>query len=139
MADISKKSPDIPAEIPTPEKSPKKAKILKNDTETSITTDQEKIIAPDQEEIVPRSREEIEQAVNERISKEQQELETILETSANLPYKIEINGERWFTRQQLSTVLKCSERTIYNFVNYGRVDVLDVDNMTFYRLNKNFM
>lgn len=49
--------------------------------------------------------------------------------------KIIIDGERWFSYQQLSKILMCTHASIFNYVKKGKVEVKKIDGMKFYRLN----
>lgn len=83
--------------------------------------------------------EEIAQMVDQAIQDEQNQIEAILATSVKLKYKIEVNGERWFTYQQMCSILKCHRSTVFNFAKKGKIEVLEVDSTTLYRLHKDFM
>lgn len=47
--------------------------------------------------------------------------------------RIEINGERWYTRQQLCLKLKISGRTMYDWVDSHKIEKKKIDGLTFYK------
>lgn len=48
--------------------------------------------------------------------------------------RIEINGERWFTYQQLCMIMMITPATMYGYVREGVVERKRIDSMSFYRL-----
>ena len=49
--------------------------------------------------------------------------------------KIIIDGERWFTYQQLAKVLMCTHASVFNYVKKGKVEVKKINGVKLYRLN----
>lgn len=49
--------------------------------------------------------------------------------------KITIDGERWFTYQQLAKVLMCTHASVFNYVKKGKVEVKKINGVKLYRLN----
>lgn len=48
--------------------------------------------------------------------------------------RIYIDGERWFTYQQLAIIMHCTPGSIYNRVKTGKIKIKKVDGLSFYRL-----
>lgn len=93
---------------------------------------------PEGHESAPNN-EEIAQIVDQTIQDEQNRLNAIMATSAKIKFKIEVNGERWFTYQQMCSILKCHRSTVFNFAKSGKIEVMQVDSTTLYRLHKDYM
>lgn len=53
--------------------------------------------------------------------------------------RIDINGERWFTYQQLCRNLKIAPATMYAYVKDGRVLRKRIDGLSFYRVTPGYM
>lgn len=51
------------------------------------------------------------------------------------PYRIEVNGERWFTFDQLKRILRVSHTTLYTYIKQDKVIKKDFDGIDLYRLN----
>lgn len=49
--------------------------------------------------------------------------------------RIMVDGERWFTYQQLGRVLRCTKASVFNHVRKGKVEKKQIDGITLYRLN----
>lgn len=47
--------------------------------------------------------------------------------------EIYINGEKWYTYQQLCRKLGIAKTSLYNKVNTGEIEKISVDGCTFYR------
>ena len=50
--------------------------------------------------------------------------------------KIIVDGERWFTYQQLAKVLMCTHASVFNYVKKGKVEVKKINGVKLYRLNE---
>ena len=49
--------------------------------------------------------------------------------------RISVDGERWFTYQQLARILMCSHASLFGYVRKGKVETKKIDGITLYRLN----
>ena len=93
-----------------------------------------------------------EEIANEELAKDRGVLmidETVIVEAGELPVlmkreprndikeeaKIIIDGERWFTYQQLAKVLMCTHASVFNYVKKGKVEVKKINGVKLYRLN----
>ena len=53
--------------------------------------------------------------------------------------RIEINGERWFTYQQLCMIMMITPATMYSYVKDKTVERMRIDGMSFYRIAPGYM
>ena len=82
------------------------------------------------------SKEADEREALERENEEREEKLVIAKKAKAEELKIEIEGVRWYTKGQLSRVLRISPRTIQNYVNLGKIDAMQIDKTRFYRLSR---
>lgn len=82
------------------------------------------------------SKEADEREALEREVEEREEKLVIAKKAKAEELKIEIEGVRWYTKGQLSRVLRISPRTIQNYVNLGKIDAMQIDKTRFYRLSR---
>jgi len=59
----------------------------------------------------------------------------VIRSKKNKAPVILVNGERWFTYQQLSNILMCSTSTFYLARKKKKIQQLKIDGIRLYRLN----
>lgn len=52
--------------------------------------------------------------------------------------KIEVEGERWYTRLQIEEILVCSDMGLKRYIHRGMVEKTKVDGVTLFRISKEF-
>lgn len=117
--------------------------------ETPKSIDDLRVVIGEKSEEPGKSEEEI---ANEELAKDRGVLmvdQTVIVEAGELPVllkreprndiqeeaKIIIDGERWFTYQQLAKVLMCTHASVFNYVKKGKVEVKKINGVKLYRLN----